>query len=620
MLAALALAFQAPAPRDVIAPPEDILASIVRLPDLEACSSISKAAIESLRFVRASSDWQAEFTAHLDGESALTLLSPSAARWRVLAAPAGMPLRDLDARTSQLPQLDLAGDFLPGFVSARRELRVVSSGPWTVRVIASSASDVDVGWALVSDGNAARARAWLQTHGALRGEPAAVVARMESELSLHGLEAWLELEWAGRTSTLRMRDDGLHDDRLAGDGLFGAWLPSEVVGEVVARAHLSGLKPRGARVQRSVPLAFHVHEPKLALDGVAEATRLADGRVELTLGALLLDAPERLQVSAEVWAHGSRGSVPACWVSRIQEPEVDGRRARWRLRFDERWLELAGANGTLELRNVRVQDPDTSSVLASLSSMPVLAPPHAPRAASASLTSAAALLAQATQPVGPFPAFSGERPIQPGLVLTHGYCSTGSIWPAAQFTQPKYAFLDLSANRSHDQFAQLIGSRADLAGFSSFGVVGHSQGGCAALHLFTYYTSGLDHATGGRRIQSLATPYQGTPLASLGFFTCGTNSNLTPSGAATWLAGIPTWARAEVSYWTTSNSGSACNVLASLLLADPEDGTVERSRGQLPGANSMGHVTGWCHTTGMSQPAGYLDATRNAQMNAEAAR
>ena len=198
--------------------------------------------------------------------------------------------------------------------------------------------------------------------------------------------------------------------------------------------------------------------------------------------------------------------------------------------------------------------------------------------------------------------------------------SPGSIWPAAQFTQPKYAFLDLSANRSHDQFAQLIGSRADLAGFSSFGVVGHSQGGCAALHLFTYYTSGLDHATGGRRIQSLATPYQGTPLASLGFFTCGTNSNLTPSGAATWLAGIPTWARAEVSYWTTSNSGSACNVLASLLLADPEDGTVERSRGQLPGANSMGHVTGWCHTTGMSQPAGYLDATRNAQMNAEAAR
>ena len=237
---------------------------------IEAELLAARTAIESLRFVRASSDWQAEFTAHLDGESALTLLSPSAARWRVLAAPAGMPLRDLDARTSQLPQLDLAGDFLPGFVSARRELRVVSSGPWTVRVIASSASDVDVGWALVSDGNAARARAWLQTHGALRGEPAAVVARMESELSLHGLEAWLELEWAGRTSTLRMRDDGLHDDRLAGDGLFGAWLPSEVVGEVVARAHLSGLKPRGARVQRSVPLAFHVHEPKLALDGEGE--------------------------------------------------------------------------------------------------------------------------------------------------------------------------------------------------------------------------------------------------------------------------------------------------------------------------------------------------------------
>ena len=146
MFAVLVLALQTHAPRDVIAPPEDILAGIVRLPDLEACSSVSGAAIESLRFVRTGSGWQAELTAHFDGQGALTLLSPSAARWRVLAAPAGLPPRDLDAGVAQRPQLELAGDFLPGFVSARRELRAESSGPWTVRVIASSASDVDVGW------------------------------------------------------------------------------------------------------------------------------------------------------------------------------------------------------------------------------------------------------------------------------------------------------------------------------------------------------------------------------------------------------------------------------------------------------------------------------------------
>jgi pimeloyl-ACP methyl ester carboxylesterase len=205
-------------------------------------------------------------------------------------------------------------------------------------------------------------------------------------------------------------------------------------------------------------------------------------------------------------------------------------------------------------------------------------------------------------------------------MLVHGYCSGGSIWPAADFTQPKLEFLDPNQNRTHDQFAQLIDQRAKNAGLGSFGVVGHSQGGPAALHLLTYYSSGLDESLGARRIQSVASPYQGTPLASLGSFACGVNNDMTPSGAATWLAGIPSWARSQVFYWTVSNSGSACNFFTGLLLTDPEDGTVEQFRGQLPGANNMGHVVGWCHTTGMSNPACYTDHARNQAMNAAAAR
>jgi pimeloyl-ACP methyl ester carboxylesterase len=204
------------------------------------------------------------------------------------------------------------------------------------------------------------------------------------------------------------------------------------------------------------------------------------------------------------------------------------------------------------------------------------------------------------------------------LLLVHGYCSGGSIWPAADFTAPKQEFLDPNQNRTHDQFAQLL--RQSVPGRKSFGVVAHSQGGPAALHLYTYYTSGLDRALGARRIQSVASPYQGTPLASLGSFSCGVNNDMTTAGSATWLAGIPTWARAEVWYWTTSNSGSVCNFLTNLFLGSPNDGTVEQTRGQLPGAHSMGHVTGWCHTTGMSNPANYTDHARNALMNTNAAR
>lgn len=620
MLASLFLALQTLAPRDVVAPPSDILAGVVRLPDAELGASASKATIAALRFVRSESGWQADVPFHAGGACELALLSPAAARWKVFAAPVGRALRDLDGNGAPPARVELAGEFLPGYVLAQRRLPANAQGAWTLRVVAERAEDLDAGWLFVSDGSPVRAQAWLDAHGAVRGEPQAIVARLDAAANCRVLDGWLELECAGAVRTLPLHDDGQHGDAAAADGRWGAWLPSELLGEVIARAHLVGVTARGERVQRSVPLAFVVHEPALVLDGTARAEALPAERLELALGAQLLDTPRRLQVSAEVWSTGAHGPVPACWISRLLEPELERGRTVLKLRFDARWLDLAGAGARIELRNVRVQDPDTCAVLEQAASIPVQADWLAARVPSSLALSTSALLAQNLAPVGPFSAFQGERALQPGLVLTHGYCSTGAIWPASQFTAPKYVFLDLSANRSHDQFAQLIGSRADLAGFSSFGIVGHSQGGCAALQLLTYYTSGLDLATGGRRIQSVATPYLGTPLASLGFFTCGTNSNLTPGGATTWLAGIPTWARAEVSYWTTANSGSACNALAAILLADPEDGTVERTRGQLSGANSMGHVPGWCHTTGMSQPAGYLDGARNVQMNAAAAR
>ena len=161
----------------------------------------------------------------------------------------------------------------------------------------------------------------------------------------------------------------------------------------------------------------------------------------------------------------------------------------------------------------------------------------------------------------------------------------------------------------------------------------HSQGGAAALHLYSYYWSGLDNAGAGRLMQSVGTPYQGTNLAGIiatigNWFgvTCGSNSNMTYSGAQAWLAGIPAWARAKVNYYTTAFrstnwwTNDYCHAASDLVLSDPEDGTVERDYAQLPGATNRGHVTGQCHTAGMRDPAQYQDAARNATMSANAAR
>ena len=152
------------------------------------------------------------------------------------------------------------------------------------------------------------------------------------------------------------------------------------------------------------------------------------------------------------------------------------------------------------------------------------------------------------------------------------------------------------------------------------------------MHLYTYYWSGLDYSSGSRMIQSVGTPYQGTPLAgnlaALGNVFgvgCGYNSNLTTSGASSWLAGIPTWARNQVNYYSTSFSTKwwrydYCNIATDVFLSDPEDGVVEKSRAQLSGGVNRGHKTGWCHTSGMRDPGQTGDSSRNSTMSNYAKR
>lgn len=217
-------------------------------------------------------------------------------------------------------------------------------------------------------------------------------------------------------------------------------------------------------------------------------------------------------------------------------------------------------------------------------------------------------------------------------ILVHGYCADSNPFPENQFTD--YAVFEdpaAPASWSHDTFAQKIASFANANGITGCGIIAHSQGGAAALHLYTYYWSCLDYSTSGdRMIQSVGTPYQGTMLAGSlaalgGIFGvgCGTNNDLTYSGASAWLSGIPTWARSQVHYYTTSFTDKwwrydYCHLGSDILLGDPEDGTTEKSKGQLPYGNNRGHKTGQCHTTGMRDLAQSHDGSRNGEMNAYA--
>jgi hypothetical protein len=270
------------------------------------------------------------------------------------------------------------------------------------------------------------------------------------------------------------------------------------------------------------------------------------------------------------------------------------------LGLDSRWVSLAAVQAPFELRNVRLQDSQTHIPLSQAAQLAVNLPKLTEHDA-ATLQGITEEMLMGTRPDAALVTNQNAVNSSGKLLLVHGYCS-GGVWPTSHFTNAS-TFLDANQNRSHDQFANLI--RNHGAQFPSFGVVAHSQGGAASLHLYTYYWSGLDYSTGSRLIQSVGTPYQGTALAgSLAMIGsvfgagCGTNWDLTYDGAALWLSGIPSWAKSRVYYSTTSFTDvwwryDYCHLATDMFLSDPEDGTTERAYGQLPGANNMGHKTGW---------------------------
>ncbi len=454
---------------------------------------------------------------------------------------------------------------------------------------------------------------------------ATLLASQAGQIDTAGLRV---IDPQGAVRVLPMADDGAHNDGAAGDGVYGGKFQPGREGTWIAQVIVRGHDQAGQPFVRTSEHVMPVLDTSLRLMGNALSARAAEGtRLALALPvAARGKAPSHYRVFGQVWGTDAKGrDVPVAWIGGMLAPQ----QGQLPLSLDERWIARAGARAPFSLRGLRIEDPDYYIPLVQADSLPL----QVPALRRASIARATGAIDESMR-MGPRPstlATAMARPQAAGsqLVLVHGYCSNG-VWPQAQFTNAS-TFLDAKQNRSNDQFAQRIAQFASQ--WSSFSTVAHSQGGMAALHLYTYYWSGLDNASGGRVMQSVGTPYQGTNLSGIlaavvsGFGVgCGTNADMTYDGAKAWLAGIPADARAKANYYTTSfaktnwYTNDYCNAASDLVLNDPEDGTVEQVNAQLPGGVNRGHATGQCHTTGMRDPAQYLDANRNAVMNANAAR
>lgn len=432
----------------------------------------------------------------------------------------------------------------------------------------------------------------------------------------------------GQQKRVAMYDDGLHGDNRANDGLFGGDFVASEIGDYSVQINTSGQNPDGTPFFRTAEHYVPVIGQTLTMSKTkqAESFSLSDNRLNISLNVSnkAKSSNNRYRIIAEVWGESATEKAtmkPVSWISTI----TNINNGKLNIELDARWIAMSNTLGSFELRNLRIEDADNFIPLVTKESIN-LKVASLPKAASKSFSG------NITNEM-----MMGVRPVQKStnkagskLLLVHGYCSS-NVWGsfAGQFASSA-TFLDLEANRSHDDFARRIANFG--AQHSSFGVVAHSQGGAASLHLYTYYWSGLDYSSGNRLIQSVGTPYRGTPLAgnlaAIGDVFgvgCGRNTNLTTSGASSWLAGIPTWARSRVSYSTTSFETKwwrydYCSLATDLFLDDPEDGVVEKSHGQLSGGINRGHKKGWCHTHDMRDPGQTGDSSRNADMNVNANR
>ncbi len=297
----------------------------------------------------------------------------------------------------------------------------------------------------------------------------------------------------GGVRMLPMADDGRHDDSAAGDGVYGGTFQATIEGTWIAQVIVHGHDQAGQPFVRTSEHVLPVLDTSLRLLDNALSARAADGtRLSIALPvAAHGKAPSHYRVFGQVWGTDTKGKdMPVAWIGGMLSPQ----QGQLPLSLDERWIARVGARAPFTLRALRIEDPDYYIPLVQADTLPL----QLPALRRASIARATAAIDESMR-MGPRPIALASAMVQPQavgsqLVLVHGYCSSG-VWSQAQFTNAS-SFIDAKQNRSSDQFAQQLAQFASQ--WSSFATVAHSQGGMAALHLYTYTGAGwITLAVGG---------------------------------------------------------------------------------------------------------------------------
>jgi len=446
-------------------------------------------------------------------------------------------------------------------------------------------------------------------------------ANLGSTIQLAEMEIMLP---DGEEEVVAMHDDGKYGDLVPNDGIYTATLPATLPGQYRARSQIWGFHVDQTPFYRTADHVFTVINTQIQLTGLAVSSNDQNSdQMEIDVFVSNINSiGTEVKAYSEVWGLDHNGAeIPICWIGGFTKVTQKSSLAYVPLELNLNWVKMAGASPPFTLRNLRLEDPESHVIISKANNIKVSF--NNVNTVLVKRISAMAKVTKITEEMkmGVRPTIQAFTLLPPTIVTTHGYCSGGNPFAVnpSHFSCCNTAYFnDPNKARSNTEFAKLLGDFA--SSYDAITLVGHSQGGMAALTLFDGYWSALDSAQPNlpeHTIQSIGTPYQGCSGASWGGLIpggCSVVDDLTPAGAQKWLSTISADSRSKVTFWYTKEKSKACNSLVNLILKKPNDGTTETSYASLPGGKSAPSLpfVGECHTTGMSEPPSYYNANRNS--------
>ena len=290
--------------------------------------------------------------------------------------------------------------------------------------------------------------------------------------------------------------------RGAGASDLFASFEATAAGMYKSLVKVSGKLSDGTNFIRSLWYVFTVAHPSIEITGKVRGSLHTHDISQRDLVDFNIDvnwdgSDLTYRAFAQVWGHGpNKQEVPVAWISGLVE--VQKRRFCLynchyvHMQLDTHWLELVNAKPPLTLKSVTLEELKAFITLTKSDTLEVNADAKLKKWSPSLQAEDIEIDWEMKEGYNPYRVKKVDNATETGqILLLHGYCTQDNGFLLDYFDNP-LLFKDYNQNRLHDEYAREVIDFLVKNGSTRFSVVGHSQGGPVALHLYTYYCTGLD--------------------------------------------------------------------------------------------------------------------------------